>query len=248
MDKLNFYFFISGFTDKVCPILGYYSLNGVYTKIQSARDIQLTFGKVILKPNKGTKGQGIKIEEYPLPKTVKDSDGKTFKDYIVCPYLVQNNYSTFIFSNALNTIRVFTGILDGKAICISAVHRFGRTDVKDVDNFSKGGISVLINLDSGIMEKACYFTGKEKVSVKIHPDTNAPIVGVKIEGWNDMLSELLEIQQKISFIRYIAWDIAMINGSFLIIEANHVSDVDLYQCHGPLITDEEHKRFFEQFK
>lgn len=31
----------------------------------------------------------------------------------------------------------------------------------------------------------------------------------------------------------------MVNNSFLIIEANHVSDVDVYQCRGQLITTEK---------
>jgi len=242
MDKLNFFFFIKSFSDKVCPVLGYYSKEGSYTEIMHPEAIPFSFDKIIYKPNKGTKGGGIEI----APR--HDSSGKKYRDYIACPFLVQDNYASKIFPDALNTIRVFTGILDRKAVCICAVHRFGRKGVKGVDNFSQGGISALINLQDGKMVKACYFNGKERVSVDTHPDTGSPIVGVTVEGWREMLAEILELQQRIAFIRYLAWDIAMVNGSYSIIEANHVSDVDLYQCHGPIMTDANQKRFFSQYK
>ena len=250
MDKLNFYFFMSAFTSRVCPVMGYYSHEGKFLELLTPQQIPFSFDRLIYKPNKGTKGQGIKTGNTPprLSDFQKQLQEKKFSDYIVCPYLTQRNYASKIFSGSLNTIRVFTGILEGKSVCIRAVHRFGRSSVKDVDNFSKGGISANINIQTGMMDKACYFDGRKRVSVTMHPDTQEPVIGVKVEGWEEMISELLRIQLRISFIRYLAWDIAMVNDSFLIIEANHVSDVDLYQCHGSLITTEEHRRFFEQFR
>lgn len=239
MDKLNFYFFVSSFTKKACPVYGYYDMRGGFTEISTHIG-----KKLIYKPNKGTKGAGIFVSQ----TFEKNGFSQKLKDYIVCPYLVQDNYASRIFPDSLNTIRLFTGMLDGEPICVSAVHRFGRKGVKGVDNFSKGGISAKINIETGIMEKACYFTGKEKVVVTNHPDTNSPIVGVKVEGWEEMKKEMMELQRKLSFTPYLAWDIALLDGDYRIIEANHVSDVDLYQCHGPLMDNETNRRFFSQFK
>ena len=75
MDKLNFYFFMSAFTNKVCPVMGYYSREGKFLELLTPQQVSFSFDRLIYKPNKGTKGQGIIVGNTPpqldrLPKAI----------------------------------------------------------------------------------------------------------------------------------------------------------------------------------
>lgn len=240
-DKLNFYLFMKNFTDRVCPIFGYYGTDKKYYNIKNV-DLLEDNSKFVLKPNKGTKGMGVSI--------VSEIDKNlSISDYIVSPLISPNNYSSRIFSKSLNTIRILTGVLNNEVIIISAVHRFGVDGSGIVDNFSAGGISAYIDVDSGKIIKACQIQHKKKKNVTNHPDTNEMIVGTFIPGWNEMIKELQSIHRSIGFLPYLGWDIAMLeNGNFTIIEANHMPDLDLMQCHGPLLSNDKNKKIYNLFK
>lgn len=97
------------------------------------------------------------------------------------------------------------------------------------------------------MTKACRLHTNKRQNLEIHPDKDKQIVGMKINNWGKMVSEVKDIHSNIMFVKFIGWDIAMIEDDFLIIEANHLSDVDLLQCHGTLLTEEKGKVFFNQY-
>lgn len=165
--------------------------------------------------------------------------------YIIVEYINNHEYAKKIFPSTLNTIRLLTAVLDNKIIVLSAVHRFGTLSTSKVDNFTSGGISCKIDLDNGELINAIQFKNNKKYILSKHPDTNSNIIGEKIPNWREVLNEVTQLHDKINFIKYIGWDIAITSKSFEIIEANHVSDLDLIQCHNTLLNEKENRRFYD---
>ena len=168
------------------------------------------------------------------------------KNYIIQPILRNHEYSKNIYDGCLNTIRVLTCVSGEVVKVVASVHRFGSATTGSVDNFSAGGISAKVDLKTGELLSAVQFDGKNRVGLTEHPDTGATIVGVKVPNWENAIAHLISLHSQISFVPYIGWDIAMVDDSFMIVEANHVSDLDLIQCHGGIIGDSDIKEFYKR--
>lgn len=64
-----------------------------------------------------------------------------------------------------------------------------------------------------------------------------------------MIKELKDIHKNIGYIKYLGWDIAMLNNNdFSIIEANHMPDLDLIQCHEPILKNSIIRDFYNNYK
>lgn len=233
-DKLVNYYFLSKYTDKICPILCYIDYEGNYVNICEKRKQ----GRFVYKPNNGWGGKGIEIKE-------NIEKNKDYKNYIIVPFVTNHQYAKSIFPKSLNTIRLLTCIIDNEVHIIACVHRFGTEKTNGVDNFTGGGISCLVNIDNGIIDSAVRFQNNKKFIIESHPDTNSKLLGVQLPKWDIIKEEILELHSKISFIKYIGWDIAITPNSYSIIEANHVSDLDLLQCHGGILNNNKSIDFYK---
>lgn len=76
--------------------------------------------------------------------------------YIVTEYMEQSDYSSKFYLDSLNTLRIVTmEDPETREVFIPIViHRIGTKQSKTVDNWSKGGLSALIDIDSEILGKA----------------------------------------------------------------------------------------------
>ena len=75
-----------------------------------------------------------------------------------------------------------------------AVHRFGSKPTGPVDNVSRGGLMAHIDPQTGVMGSTIKFpheTGGEMYWSSHHPDTGAPIEGVRVPGWIEVRERLL---------------------------------------------------------
>jgi hypothetical protein len=101
-----------------------------------------------------------------------------------------------------------------------------------------GGLFALIDTETGRLHQA-YSKGKDTLFdenrqrrvYKSHPLTNAPIEGIVIPNWQSLCDNMTALHQKLSFIgaKFIAWDIALTNHGFCIIEGNASCSFDLVQ-------------------
>ena len=67
---------------------------------------------------------------------------------------------------------------------------------------------------------------------EVHPDSGAPIKGVKIPGWQELKKDMLELANKLPYMNFIAWDILITPEGHCIIEANTSSGVNIIQLWG----------------
>lgn len=100
------------------------------------------------------------------------------------------------------------------------------------DNFRHGASGNLlgyVSLRSGAVERVVRGPGAREVEVHVHPDTGAPLVGVKLPDWPRLLSLAMDGARALPGIRWQNWDIAMCPDGPVILELNANADIDLVQ-------------------
>lgn len=194
------------------------------------------------KENKlGCNGQIITITEF-------SEKVKNFKNYIISEYLKQADYANEIYSETINTVRIITmrDPRTSEAFIPIAVHKFGSKKTGVADNVWRGGLTALVNIDTGIIQTpALHHDGNKKIDwVTKHPDTGVVIEGTQIPNWNEVKKSVISIADKFSFLDYVGWDVVVTTDGIKIIEGNNYSDVNFLQIHQPLLSDERVKEFY----
>lgn len=192
--------------------------------------------------------QGHCINGYPYTEDSLLAMLKSPKGYILYDHFIQQGFSSNFYPQSLNTLRVVTMINpeNSEPFIPIAVHRFGTSQSGNVDNWSNGGLSSCIDIETGIMGKAVAYPRRGKLEWhSIHPDTGIPIEGVKVPNWDKVKSEVLKSAKNISMIHYIGWDVVLSNNEIFILEANTNSDVNLLQVHKPLLAISGVTEFFK---
>ncbi len=215
-------------------------------------------GQLVVKPLCGTHGLGVHLLEERegtisldgklLTENELQLHAQHWQDYLVTSYVRQHSYASKIFPHSTNTVRLLT-LWDEEAeepFIARAVHRFGVAKTAPVDSWTRGGVSALIDLDTGVLAK---IGPKPKLQAPLlnacHPETGQPIEGVTIPHWPQIQKRLLEMAAALHFIPYIGWDIIVTENGFQVIEANNAPDLLLFQLHGPLLTNPRTRRFFQ---
>ncbi len=163
----------------------------------------------------------------------------------------QQGFSQKIYPYSLNTIRILTMIdpISKQPFIPIAVHRFGTKASGNLDNWSNGGLSACIDIESGEMGKAIAYPRKGKLEwYTTHPQTGEKINGIVVPNWHKIKEMILNEAQKISMIPYVGWDVVLSGDQILILEANTNSDVNLLQVHKPLLAINGVKDFFKYHK
>ncbi len=184
-------------------------------------------------------GQEIEIDKF-------DSLVKNMDYYIACEYIEQSSYGHDLFPNSLNTIRILTmkDPQNYEPFIAFAVQRIGTKKSGFVDNWTSGGLSSNIDLESGELSKAASFHNNSLTWHSNHPDTGNKIEGNIVPNWNLIKEKVLELANKLPYLDYIGWDIVPFEEYIIVIEANNHSDVNLLQVHKPLLKNEKIKSFY----
>lgn len=216
---------------------------------------------LILKPIDSASGVGVIKVSMKDESVVFNSNEITFeefenklsllKTYLASLYLKQADYSNQIFPYSVNTIRILTMVnpQNGTPFIAAAAHRFGTNRSAPVDNCNAGGITSNIDTETGILSKGIltYFEGNILTWLDNHPDTGSKISGVQIPGWEDIKSKILKAAAKISYLKYIGWDIVVTKDGFVVLEGNNGPDIKLHQVHIPLLKNPETREFFQYY-
>lgn len=127
---------------------------------------------------------------------------------------------------SLNTLRVVTIANRQKACVFSGVFRTGVGD-SVVDNSHKGGVSVQINVETGIIETdGANTNGQRFVS---HPDSGIVFKGFRIPQWDRIVETCCEAAKQTEN-PITGWDVVLNNhGEVEFIEANYGPDMDMMQ-------------------
>jgi hypothetical protein len=128
----------------------------------------------------------------------------------------------------------------------AAVHRFGARGTEPVDNWSRGGLSCEINIDTGMLGKGLRHpsrTGGRMVPYRAHPDTGTIIEGQVVPHWADLIAGVNELMGLFPEFDYVAWDMLATPGGWVVIEGNDAMGVDVLQVHRGLLADPRVRHF-----
>ena len=243
----------------------FYSLHGM-EKTDTAGLLKELHGpgdRIVLKPLSGWHGYGYLMveqnedgylinKEAVRPRHLTEITGK-LDNYIVTEFIYQGDYAAGLYPHATNTLRILTFVQPGSAtpFIAKSVQRIGTSRSEPVDNFrgGSGGLSSLIEPDNGRLGRAGTADAKGHVTWhKRHPETGADIEGVTVPGWSEIRRRVLDCAGRLAFMPLIAWDIAVTNNGFSVIEGNPSSGMPVMQIHGPLLVDPAIARFYKHHR
>jgi hypothetical protein len=197
---------------------------------------------VFIKPYGKGKGNGVFRLDYRDNMYYADNKALTAdemtaflkkqKNWMMCEAMSQHEYSSAIYDQTVNTIRLITlrEPATGSYKIFFAVQRIGTHETIPVDNGSRGGLISKIDLETGTLSEARCLHSLEVH--KVHPDSKAPIEGVRIPGWDNIKTKMLALANKLPYMYFVAWDILITPEDFCIIEANTSSGVNIIQLWG----------------
>lgn len=204
-------------------------------------------GVLIIKKNRGIlycNNQEIEIKDF-------DIIIRNLNNNFISEYIKQGKYGNELNQKTTNTIRILTMVSPEtkKAFIPIAVQRIGNKNSAPSDNWTQGGFSAEIDLDSGQLGPGITYPVNGKLEWHdTHPENNTNIKDKIIPNWLNIKEQILMAANKVPFIKYIGWDIVVTDEGYMVIEGNNYSDVNLLQIHRPLLKDENVLNFFKHYK
>lgn len=173
--------------------------------------------EVVFKPSLGSKGNGMVRYRYDH-KDDLEYTLKQYKNFIAEELIIQHDSLSRINSSSVNSVRVVTFLNGNDVQIIGCTLRVGSSN-SFADNLSAGGVAGNIDIETGIINSSCKNTKLERFL--FHPTTKTQLIGYSIPNWDKVIDTVKSAAILIPDIRYIGWDIAILNNGVDIIEANH---------------------------
>ena len=166
-------------------------------------------------------------------------------------FIEQAAYARALFPGTTNTVRVLSlwDYENGEPYIAAAAQRMGKAGGSLVDNFHQGlgGYCANIDVDTGELSAAVTLHRDGRLEhFDRHPDTDAPIKGVRVPGWDDVLHGVLRTCRALPQYPFVGWDLAITDTGFSILEANSPPAVMVWQAHLPLLADPRRRRSFAE--
>lgn len=199
-------------------------------------------GAYFLKPFAAGKGKGIHrmdfsrgkylldgkaVEAEALIELMEKNDG-----WFLSQAVEQHSELAAIYPETTNTLRLITVRNHlGESEVLFVVLRLGTAATVPVDNGSRGGLVAKVDLETGILSHATSLWSQDEYSH--HPNSGAPIDGVKLPGWSELLPTMLTLADSLPYLQFVAWDVLLTETGPVVIEANTSSGVNIIQVWGP---------------
>lgn len=167
------------------------------------------------------------------------------RKYLFQEYVIQHHEIQKIYNKSINTIRLAT-VRDPETKDIIALPSSIRIGAYGsiVDNSAQGGVSVGINLQTGMLNEHGFFINPKTNLRKTdrHPDTNVIFKEFRIPYIEDAVKQAKQFHAFISDIHSIGWDIAIGENGPIFIEGN-----DNWEICGPQVCIHGMKKEFERY-
>lgn len=151
------------------------------------------------------------------------------KQYLIEETLIQHEEMNKLSPSSINTVRMVTVVINGKANFMYSLVRMG--DGKNcVDNICSGGYYVSVD-DKGIIRKPvfCDITGEY---YDVHPNTGLVFNGFQIPYFNDAVKMCREAAMVEPRLGYVGWDVAITPEGPVLVEGNNLPSYDMCQNYG----------------
>ena len=170
----------------------------------------------IYKPDGNDCGRGIELWTVNETNAEEMYQKAISEPAVLDELVVQAPVMSALNPSSVNTVRLFSLVIDGECDFFAAYFRMGRNGAI-VDNLGSGGLSASIDVNTGKL----FTPAMDSVGhcFEQHPDTGATICGFQIPHWEELLKFTEEAALNYP-LHYVGWDIAVCENGFQIIEAN----------------------------
>jgi len=175
--------------------------------------------RVLIKPRKGGQGKGIRLI------TINDYRKGLVNGIDNCiaeEVLIQHPELSKLNPSSVNSIRVLTYNGD----IIAAALRMG-SNKSIVDNLHSDGICGHIDLQSGVIDILGVDNNMNKYLY--HPNSRVLLPGFIIPNWDQLIACVKEAAGLVKQVKYVGWDVAVLEDGIAIIEGNHDPGHDIVQ-------------------
>ncbi len=130
---------------------------------------------------------------------------------------------------SVNTLRVATAIsLQGKVSVAYMTLRFNTTDAH-IDNASVGGAFTLLT-EEGLIKYPAYINYPREKSYSVHPANGMNLIGFQVPQIQQVKDLVCTSAMVLPHSRYIGWDVAITPSGPVLVEANSIPSVELFQA------------------
>lgn len=211
--------------------------------------------KFIIKPIKGRGGGGIVLARKDgneiliqlQNKIMTLNEFNLLEESLIQEAVVQDKKMSVFSPNSVNTVRVITMYTNtGSVIILGASFRSGVGE-SYVDNWSAGGVSVGIDVETGKLKKFGY--DKNSIKYPKHPTSMVKFENFVVPEWAAISDLAKTVQMAFPFYKLLGLDIALREpGEPVLIEINRAPDLlGLEQKFGPLLKIERNLRTFGEY-
>ena len=173
----------------------------------------------IVKPVYAAFGKGVRKDGIAEYASIEEAYAEYAKSGAVLEELIEQAPGmAVIHPDSVNTLRMPTVVVNGDEVRLfHPTLRVGRGDSL-VDNFSAGGISALIDPETGVI---CS-DGADKKGNRYteHPDTHVAFRGFQIPEWDKAVELVKKAALTVPGTHYCGWDLAYGRNGWCMVEAN----------------------------
>lgn len=130
---------------------------------------------------------------------------------------------------SVNTLRVGTTINPQGEVSVAYMTlRFNTTDAH-LDNASLGGAFTLLS-DEGVIDFPAYINYPKEKSYTIHPANGINLIGFQVPQIEQVKDFVCKSAMVLPESRYVGWDVAITPSGPVLVEANSIPSVELFQA------------------
>lgn len=183
----------------------------------------------IVKPIYAAFGKGVHIDSLSNYSSAEEAYEAYHESGAVLEEIIeQGEAMAVIHPRSVNTLRIPTVIIKGdngepEVRLFNPTLRVGRQD-SVIDNFSAGGITALIDPDTGVI----FSDGADKKGrqYESHPDTGVKFKGFSIPDWADAVAMVKQAALSVPDNHYCGWDLAYTaHRGWCMVEANSTAQM-----------------------
>jgi len=214
-------------------------------------------GKVIAKPPRKSSGRDVVLLEHraaglfwnrrPISSSALRARLLGTGDLLLTAFVHQGAYASRLFADTVNSLRLVT-MLDpdsGAPFVGAAAQRVGWARTFPVDNVTAGGFAVDIDERTGRLGRAFRIESFKPCFAERHPDSGTFFADAAIPGWPRLVAQVLELAARFPMLPYAAWDLALLDDGFTLLEGNSWAGLFINQPFRPLLADPRVRRFFQ---
>ena len=188
--------------------------------------------RAIVKPIDDWEGNGISmIKITPPENNIRELYNELKAKHVLIEEVVVQHPQMVFNNSSVNTIRVYSVYddVERKAYIIKTTLRAG-VGKSIVDNSHSGGCSYEIDIDTGRIDS--YGWSHTLTNLMFHPGTDMCMLGREIPHWNEVKAMVRRAAEMMPSVKFIGWDVAILENGPILIEGNHDPDLDIMEFIG----------------